>query len=100
MDKYTNILKLEEIKRLTGLKKYDKALKIIETLDVNKIRTMSDLTMFAEVYEKSGMLDESIRILLRVYERSGSRRIIYQLTRLNIRKRNLEEAERFYEEYL
>lgn len=100
MDKYANILKLEEIKRLSGLKKYDKAFKIVETIDVNKIRSMADLTMIAEVYEKNGLLDDAIHILLRIYDRSSSRRIIYQLTRLNIRKRNLEEAEKFYDEYL
>ena len=100
MEKYENIVKSSEIRKLVDKKMYQKALMILDTIDVNKIKILTDLSVFAEVYIQTGRYEDANKLLLRLREKSGSRRIIYQLIKLAIRMNDIENAEMFYNEYV
>ncbi len=100
MEKYDYIVKSSEIRKLVEKRMYQKALKIMDTMDVNKVKVLSDLSIFAEVYIQTGYYDEAEKILLRLRDKSGSRRIIYQLIKLAIKRKNVEDAEYYYNEFV
>ncbi len=100
MEKYDYIVKSSEIRKLVEKRMYQKALQIMETMDINKIKVLPDLSIFAEVYMQTEHYDEAERILLRLRDKSGSRRIIYQLIKLAIKRKNSEDAEYYYNEFV
>ncbi|BBF44659.1 S-layer homology domain protein [Lachnospiraceae bacterium KM106-2] len=100
MEKYDNIVKGSEIRKLVEKKMYQKALAIIDTMDLSKIRVMTDLSVFAEVFIQTERYEDAKDLLLRLHDRTKSRRVVYQLIRLAIKEKNIEDAEYYYEEYV
>ncbi|HEX3022503.1 MAG TPA: tetratricopeptide repeat protein, partial [Lachnospiraceae bacterium] len=100
MGRFASNLKFEEIKRLAQAKQYMKAMKILDTLNVDKIRKMADLMLIAEILINNERYDEAMEILLRIYDKSCSRKIIESLIELSIKMKNYEEAEEFFRDYL
>lgn len=100
MDKYELVLKVEEIRRLANQKQYKKAIKILETIDVNKRRVITELSIYADVYAHNGKLEEAKDILLRIYDKSNTKRIIYKIIDLSIKLSEIDDAEEFFLEYL
>lgn len=100
MERYASSLKIKEIKRLAQEKQYLKAMKILESMNVDKIRSMSDLSVIAEILIHNDEYEDAMEILLRIYEKSCSRRIVEQLIDLSIVMKNMEETKEFYNEYL
>lgn len=100
MGRYENSLKCVEIRRLLDTRNYKKAASILETMDVDKIKSITDLNAFADVYRKTGQYDLAEEILLRVYEKSPTYRVIYKLVTVSIKRGNLEAAEAYFKDYL
>lgn len=100
LDKYEFRIKTDQIKKLMQQKDYPAALKIAETIDWSRIRNMSLLTIISEVYEKNGRYEDSLDILLMVYERyPAGRTVVYKLCELFIQIGDYKEAIEFYQEY-
>lgn len=100
MERYASSLKMKEVKRLAQDKQYLKAMKILESMNVDKIRNMSDLSVIAEVLIRNDEYEDAMEILLRIYEKSCTRRIVEQLIDLSIKMKNMEETKEYYNEYL
>lgn len=100
MERYASNLKMKEIKRLASENQFMKAMQILETLNVDKIRSVSDLSMIAEVLVSNEHYDDAMEILLRIYEKSCTRRIVEQLIDLCIKMKNFEEIGEYYKEYV
>lgn len=100
MERYASSLKMKEIKRLAQDKQYLKAMKILGSMNVDKIRNMSDLSVIAEILIRNDEYEDAMEILLRIYEKSCTRRIVEQLIDLSIKMKNMEETKEFYNEYL
>ena len=89
MERYETLIKIEEIRRLTEDNQYVKALKVINTIDVNKIKSLTDLSVIADIYAKNEEYDNAMEVLLRVYKKNKARRILYQLVDLSIKRGNI-----------
>lgn len=100
MEKYDNIVKSAEIRKLVDNKMYQKALTILNTIDINKVKILTDLSVYAEVYIQTERYDQAKQLLMRIRAKSNSRRVIQQLIKLAIKTKNKEEAEAYYEEYV
>lgn len=100
MERYASGLKMKEIKRLAQDKQYLKAIKILGSMNVDKIRNISDLSVIAEILIHNDEYEDAMEILLRIYEKSCTRRIVEQLIDLSIKMKNMEETMEFYKEYL
>lgn len=101
MDKYEFRIKTDQIKKLVQQRDYKAALKTVETIEWTKVKNMSMLTVASEVYEKNGRYEESLDILLLVYERyPASRTVVYKLAELYIQIGEFDEAVHFYQEYV
>lgn len=99
MGAYENIVKIEEMRKRMGEGDYETALKILNTMSLKKVKKTSDLSIMAEVYEKNGRYEEAIDLLQRIYEKSKTRKIVFQLTMLSIKMFHIEDAEYYFKEY-
>lgn len=100
MERYETLIKIEEIRRLTEDNQYMKALKVINTIDVNKIKSLTDLSVIADIYAKNEEYDNAMEVLLRVYKKNKARRILYQLVDLSIKRGSIEESEEYLRRYI
>ena len=100
MEKYDNIVKSLEIRKLVAKKMYLKALPILESMDLERVKVVNELSIFAEVYIQTEKYEEAKELLLRIYDRMSSRRVVYQLIRLSVKMKNIEDAEYYYGEYI
>lgn len=99
MGAYENIVKIEEMRKRLGEGDYETALKILNTMSLRKIKKTSDLSIMAEVYEKNGRYEEAMELLLRIYQKSKTRKIVFQLTMLSIKLLHIDDAEYYFKEY-
>lgn len=100
LGRYDISLKCVEIRRLLDNRNYKKALSILETLDTDKVKNITDLNAFADVYRKTEQYDLAEEMLLRVYEKSPTYRVIYKLVIVSLKKGNLSAAEDYYKDYI
>ena len=100
MDKYEFNLKMEQMKKLIHEEDYGTALKIVESIDWNRVRNINLLTMAATVYEKNDMLSEARDVLHLALDRAPvGKRILYKLAEIAVRMGSLDEAEDYYYEF-
>ena len=99
MARYDNNFKCMEVRRLADSRKYAKALETLEKIDINKIKNITDLNTFAEVYRKTENYDKAQEVLLRIYDKAPSRRVLYKLVSLYVKAGRIGEAENYYQEY-
>lgn len=77
----------KQIKTLVMQERYEEAMKVLDEIEVSKIRNISILCLVGEVYMGLKRYDEAEQILLRVYEKNpNTRRILDLLTTLYIDK--------------
>ena len=91
----------KQIKTLVMQERYEEAMKVLDEIEVSKIRNISILCLVGEVYMGLKRDDEADQILLRVYEKNpNTRRILDLLTTLYIDKGEYSEAEYYYKEFI
>lgn len=100
MGKYSNMMKCAQVRSLVNEKQFEKALDIIEEINIEKINTITDLNIIAEVFKKFERYEDAREIYLRLYDRIQTRRVIYQLIYLSVKCNNIDDAEEFYKEYM
>lgn len=100
MERYDNIVKIEEMRKLADVNQYEKAMKILETMDTGKIKALTDLSVIADIYMQNERYEEAMAVLTKVYGKTKTRRVLYQLVDLAIKRGNAEEAEDYLEQYI
>ena len=101
MDKYEFNIKTEQIKKLIRKKEYQAAAKIADTMDFTKVKNNALLITVADVYEVIGEYDSARDILEIAYERTQlGRQIAFRLTRISVKRKDLEEAMDYYEDFV
>ena len=101
LDKYTYSLKSDKLLKLVRQGDYATAVKIADTLEWDQEKNFRLLSAGAEAYEKMDRVNDAIDLLLRAYEYSAvGKRVLYKLTELAIRSKNVVDAETFYKKYL
>ena len=58
MDKYEYKVKLDQIEKLAAKKDYVTAAKIADGIDWRKVKSVTTLTMIADVYEAANRLED------------------------------------------
>lgn len=100
MDKYEFNLKIEQLRKLIEREDYATSLRIVQTIDWNRVRNTNLLTTAATVYEKNDMLQEAKDLLILAFERAPvGKHLLFKLTELSCRTGDLEEAEDYYHEF-
>lgn len=101
MDKYEYKVRAEQIKSLLGKKEYVEAMKVADTVDWRRVKSISMLCTVSEIYKINRKYEESRDILLLAYERyPGGRTIVYALCELSIKMGEFVQAVEYYKEFL
>jgi len=100
MDSREFSMKMDHLKKLVAEKDYATALKIVDGIDWNRVKSPNLLALASSVYEENDMLEDAKDKLVIALERSsGGKRILYKLTELAVRSGDVEEAMEYYDEY-
>lgn len=99
MGSYENIVKIEEMRKRMEEGNIQAALVILDTMEIRKIKNMSDLSLIAEVYAVNERYEEAAKLYLKIYEKTKARKSLYQIIDLSIKNNNVEEAQHYLNEY-
>jgi hypothetical protein len=99
MGSYENIVKIEEMRRRLEESDSVSALKILDTMDIKKIKNTADLNIFAEVLTENERYDEAVELYLKIYDKTKTRKSLYQLIDVSIKRNNSEDANYYLMQY-
>ena len=101
MDKYEYRIRAEEINALIEQKDYIQAVKIADTIDWRRVRSVVMLCKVSELYKINRRYEESKEVLLLAYDlQPGSRKIVYSLCELSIKLEETVQAVEYYKEFI
>ena len=100
MDKYEYKVRSEEIRTLVAEGEYAEAVKIADTIDWRRVRSVMMLCMISDLYKINRRYQESKDILLLAYEKHPTGRlIVYSLCELSIKLGEYVQAMAYYNEF-
>lgn len=101
MDKYEYKVRAEEIKALIAEGEFVEAVKIADTIDWRRVKSVMMLCTISDLYKINRRFQESKDILLMAYERHpGGRLIVYSLCELSIKMGEFVQAIEYYKEFV
>ena len=101
MDKYEYKVRADEIKSLIANGEYAKAVKIADTIDWRRVKSVMMLCTISDLYKINRRYEDSRDILLLAYDRhAGGRLIVYSLCELSIKLGEYVQALEYYKEFV
>ena len=101
MDKVEYKIRADEIKALIGEGRYAEAVKIADTIDWKRVRSVSMLCTISDLYKINRRFEESRDVLLMAYEKHPTGRlIVYSLCELAIKMGEFVQAVEYYKEFV
>ncbi|WP_026517788.1 hypothetical protein [Butyrivibrio sp. MC2021] len=101
MDKVEYKIRADEIKALIGEGKYADAVKIADTIDWKRVKSVAMLCTISDLYKINRRYEESRDILLMAYDRHPTgRAIVYSLCELAIKMGEFVQAVEYYKEFV
>ena len=99
MGRASDGMKCIEIRSLLKKGAYEDAMKVADTIDILRVKSIVDLKLIASVYEQMGEYAVAKDILLLSYEKKQSKMTIYRLAYLSIKTKEFDDAEKYYDEF-
>lgn len=101
LDKYEYKVRADEIKSLISEGEYAEAVKIADTIDWRRVKSVMMLCTISDLYKINRRYEDSRDILLLAYERhAGGRLIVYSLCELSIKLGEYVQALEYYKEFV
>lgn len=101
MDKYEYKVRADEIKSLISEGEYAEAVKIADSIDWRRVKSVMMLCTISDLYKINRRYEDSKDILLLAYEKhTGGRLIVYSLCELSIKLGELVQALEYYKEFV
>ncbi len=101
MDKYEYKVRADEIKSLISEGEYTEAVKIADSIDWRRVKSVMMLCTISDLYKINRRYEDSKDILLLAYEKhTGGRLIVYSLCELSIKLGELVQALEYYKEFV
>lgn len=101
LDKFEYKVRAEEIKSLIAQGEYVEAVKIADTIDWRRVKSIMMLCTISDLYKINRRFEESKELLLMAYERHpGGRTIVYSLCELSIKMEEYVQAIEYYKEFV
>ena len=99
MGRYDTAVRCAQIKDLIEENQYLTAMEEIEDMDFDKIPSIADLYLFADIFLRAEKMDIAKELYYTVYRRTASRPALYRLLMLVIRMGDIDEARDLYLAY-
>ena len=101
MDKVEYRIRADEIKALIGEGRYAEAVKIADTIDWKRVKSVQMLCTISDLYKINRRYTESRDVLLMAYDRHPTGRlIVYSLCELAIKMGEFVQAVEYYKEFV
>ena len=101
LDKYEYKVRADEIKSLIAEGDYAEAVKIADTIDWRRVKSVMMLCTISDLYKINRRYEDSRDILLLAYEKhTGGRAIVYSLCELSIKLEEYVQAIEYYKEFV
>lgn len=101
MDKYEYQIRADEIKALIAEGEFTEAVKIADSIDWRRVRSVMMLCTISDLYKINRRYRESKDILLLAYEKHPTgRSIVYSLCELSIKMEEYVQAIEYYKEFV
>ena len=101
MDKYEYQIRADEIKALITEGEFAEAVKIADTIDWRRVRSVMMLCTISDLYKINRRYRESKDIMLLAYEKHPTARsIVYSLCELSIKMEEYVQAIEYYKEFV
>ncbi len=101
MDKYEYKVRADEMKALIAEGEFAEAVKIADTIDWRRVRSVMMLCTVSDLYKINRRYQESKDILLLAYEKHPTGRlIVYSLCELSIKMEEYVQAIEYYKEFV
>ncbi|MBQ3796099.1 MAG: hypothetical protein II842_07420 [Butyrivibrio sp.] len=101
MDKVEYKIRADEIKALIGEGRYAEAVKIADTIDWKRVKSVSMLCTISDLYKINRRYEESRDVLLMAYDKHPTGRlIVYSLCELAIKMGEFVQAVEYYKEFV
>ena len=99
MKRYLHIVKMDKIKTLLEEENFEEAQLLAEEIEKENIKEVSDIYLLAEVYRKNGNYNKAKELLIPIYEKRESHRVVKELLELCLLQNNIEEAETYFKKH-
>jgi tetratricopeptide (TPR) repeat protein len=101
LDKVEYKIRADEIKALIGEGRYAEAVRIADTIDWKRVKSVAMLCTISDLYKINRRYEESRDILLMAYDRHPTgRAIVYSLCELAIKMGEFVQAVEYYKEFV
>jgi len=101
LDKYEYKLKNEEIKKKIKQREFQEAVKIADTIDWTKVRSVATLCTISDLYKINRRYKEAKILLEQAYEKYPSgKNIVYSLCELCIKMEEIVQAIEYYKQFV
>ncbi len=101
MDKVEYKIRSDEIQSLIGEGNYAEAVKVADTIDWKRVKSVSMLCTISDLYKINRRFEESKDILLMAYDRHPTgRKIVFSLCELSIKMGEFVQAVEYYKEFV
>lgn len=92
-------MKMDELKRLAVNGQYQKAVSILDTIEIKKVKNVKDLYVIADIYVENEQYDKAIDLLVQLEKKIRSRRVVHQLIDINLKVRDVELVRKYMKEF-
>ena len=92
-------MKCIEVRTLLKKGAYVDALDVVETINIDKVKSIVNLKAIASAYERVGEYAKAKAVLLQSYDIKRTKMTVYRLAYLSIKTEEFEDAESFYQEF-
>ena len=99
MSKNRTSVDVDEIKRYLKNHQYKRALKMVESVDLRKVRSAKELYTIVDVYMENKMYEQARRVLRFIRTKVKGRRVLHQLIDVSIKCGQLSDAQKYMQEF-
>lgn len=100
MDKYEFKLRSEEIEKLMEMQDYKSAVRLADTIDWRRVKSVATLVRIAELYRHNKRFEESRDLLELAYDRNpASRNVVYALCEISLEFGDIVAAIEYFKEF-
>lgn len=100
MDRSSNSVKIEKIRRALEEGSVGKAVEIAKTVDSARVKSAADLSVVAEAYYRHGDLDTALVYYEQIYQKNKSRRILISIINLCLKLSMIDMAEEYLKDFV
>lgn len=99
MEKYNNIVYISKIQKCMETGEKEEALRLVEKVNLRKIKDVSDLNIIAETYYVNKYYTQAKELYEQIYGRTSSKRALSRLINVSIKIKAVSEAEYYLGQY-